>query len=373
MASVLSDGGWTLVMSIITRYILKEYLKLFFITLSSLAIVYLTIDFLEKIRSFSQQGAPLIWIARYFLYKFPKIVFDIAPLTTLLATLLTLGILSKNHEVIAFKSLGVSVPRLTRPILIFGAFVSLLFFFLNGSLIPSTYKRARIIRETMIEKKTSGADLVQNKLWLRLDSRTLFNIQLVDAEKTSMHGINIYYLGNDFSLSEAIEAQTLTYEKGKWILSIGVDRKFLPDGAVQIEAFSRKPIQLNKAPQDFQQISADPDEMTYPKLNAYIRRLSSDGFNSSRYRVDLEGKKAFPFVNFMMAFIGVPFALRDPRSAGVARGVAISLGMGLLYWLVFSIGISLGHVEVFPPWLAAWASNLLFLAIGGYLFLNIRQ
>jgi lipopolysaccharide export system permease protein len=224
-----------------------------------------------------------------------------------------------------------------------------------------------------IEKKNSGADVVQNKLWLRLDSRTLFNIQLIDADKTTMHGIHIYYLGNDFSLPAEVEAQTLTYEKGEWVLSLGVDRKFLPDGSIQMETFSRKPIRLNKTPQDFQQVSANPDEMTYAKLNAYIRRLSSDGFNAARYRVDLQGKKAFPFVNFMMALIGVPFALRDPRSAGVARGVAVSLAMGLFYWLVFSVGISLGHVEVFSPWLAAWSANILFLIIGSYLFLNIRQ
>lgn len=360
-------------MSIMTRYILKEYFKILLITLAALMLIYLSIDFLEKIRKFSQQDAHFIWVVQYFLYKLPRMIFDIAPLAILLSTLLTLGTLSKNNEVIAFKSSGVSVLQLLTPILLFAAAASLLFFFLNGSLIPSAYKKARTIREVKIEKRRPESDFVQDKIWLRLDSRTLFNIQLIESDKTSMRGVHIYYIGNDFSLSEEIEAQTLTYEKGEWILSVGVDRKFLPDGTVQMEAFSRKPIRLNKTPQDFQKISAEPDEMTYAKLESYIGRLSSDGFDATRYRVDLRGRQAFPFVNFMMALIGIPFALGDPRSAGIARGVAISLALALFYWLVFSITIALGHVEILPPWLAAWSANLLFLTIGTYFFLNIRQ
>ncbi|HLG21403.1 MAG TPA: LPS export ABC transporter permease LptG [Candidatus Manganitrophaceae bacterium] len=359
-------------MSIISRYVLKEYLKIFFMTLAALLAVYLAIDFLEKIRKFSQKDAELIWVARYFLYKLPKVVFDIAPLALLLATLLTLGTLSKNNEVVALKSAGVGVLRLSAPLLLFAALVSLLFFYLNGSLIPGTYKKARLIQQVKIEKRDQGG-LVQNKIWLRLDSRTLFNIELIHPDKTSMEGVNIYYLGADFSLPEEIEAQTLTYEKGEWTLSNGVHRKFLPDGTVQFERFIRKPIPLDKKPEDFQRVSADPNEMTYEKLTSYIHRLNQDGFDSTRYQVDLRGKQAFPFVNFMMVLIGIPFALGDRRSAGFARGVAMSLAMGLFYWLIYSMTLSLGHVAVFPPWLAGWGANILFLGAGIYFFLNIRQ
>ncbi len=360
-------------MSIISRYILKEYLKFFSITLSLLSIVYLMIEFLEKIRKFSERDADLLLVIQYFLYKLPRIIFDIAPMAVLIATFLTLGMLSRNNEIIAFKSSGVSLLKLTTPLLLFGLFLSGVFFFLNGTLVPSTYKKARTIQEVTIEKKSTDGKLVQNKIWLRLDSRTLFNIELVEPNKRKMYGVNIYYLGSDFSLPETVEAEGLTYKNGNWYLSNGLHRTFQPDGTVQIKRFDEEVISINKKPEDFQQAAAQSEEMTYRHLQSYIDQLSRDGFDATRYHVDLLGKQAFPFVNLMMVLVGIPFALQDRRSAAVARGAAISLSLGLLYWLVFSVTISLGHVNALSPWLSAWGANLLFLGIGSYLFLNIRH
>lgn len=360
-------------MSIISRYILKEYLKFFSMTLSILSLVYLTIEFLEKIRKFSERNAEPLLVLQYFVYKVPRIVFDIAPLAVLIATLLTLGLFSKNNEITAFKSSGISILRLTMPLVMFGFFLSGLLFFLNGGLIPSTFKKAKTIQEVKIEKRNEEGNLVQNKIWLRLDSRTVLNIELVEPDQNRLRGVDLYYLGSDFSLPEMIEAEALTYRDGSWYLSNGLRRVFRADGTVQVDRFDEQLIPLNKKPQDLRQAAVFPEEMTYRKLQSYIDRLSADGLDATRYRVDLLGRQAFPFVNLMMVLVAIPFALYDRRTAGVAKGAAFSLALALAYWLVFSISISLGHTDVLPPWLAAWGANFLFLGIGSYLLLNVKQ
>jgi len=360
-------------MSIISRYIIKEYLKFFSITLSILSIVYLTIEFLEKIRKFSEKDPEFIYVVLYFVYKIPRIIFDVAPLAVLISTFLTLGMFSRNNEIIAFKSSGVSLIRLAAPILLFGLFLSIALFFLNGSLIPSTFKKAKVIQETKIEKRESDGRMVQNQMWLRLDSRTFFNVELIEPDRKKMYGVKIYYLGSDFSLPETIEAEGMTYMNEGWILSKGVRRTFQADGTAQMKRFDEEAIQINKKPDDFKQAVPESEEMTSRRLEAYINRLSRDGFDATRYRVDLLAKQSFPFVNFMMVLIGFPFALQDRRSAKVSRGAAISLSLGFCYWLVFSVTITLGRINVLPPWLAAWGANILFLGVGSYLFLNIRH
>lgn len=360
-------------MTIISRYILKEYLKFFSATLAVLSIVYLTIEFLEKIRKFSERDAEFSLVLQYFLYKLPRILFDIAPLAVLIATFLTLGMLSRSNEIIAFKSSGVGLLKLTAPLLLFGACLSGVLFFFNGTLIPSTYKKAKMIQETEIDNKNADGKLIQNKFWLRLDSRTLFNIELAEPDRQKMQGIKIYYLGTDFTLPETVEADELIYRDGSWILFNGIRRTFQPDGTARIRRFEEEIIRIDKKPEDFKQVVAQPEEMTYERLQDYIDQLSHDGFDATRYRVDLLGKQAFPFVNFMMVLVGIPFALHDRRSKGVAQGAAISLSLGLLYYLVFSLTISLGHVNALSPWLSAWGANLLFLGIGTYFFLNIRH
>ncbi|MFQ5578989.1 MAG: LPS export ABC transporter permease LptG [Nitrospiria bacterium] len=362
-----------MMVSLTTRYILREYLKIFFVTLGALVLVYLSIEFVEKIRKFHAHHPPIILILQYFLNRLPRFIFDLTPLALLISTLITFGGLSKNNEITAFKSSGISVLRLSLPIFVFAAAISVLFYFLNGSLVPSSYERAKIIRSEDIEGRKRFGDFAQNRIWLRLDNRTIFNIQVVNPDKKAMQGIHIYYLGEDYTLPEEIEAEGLAYEGGKWILSNGVHRKFQEDGSIELKTFKREPIQLNKKPADFQKISVKTSEMTSDKLQSYINQLTADGFDATRYRVDLRAKEAFPFVNFMMILLGIPFALKDKRSAGLARGISISLGIAFFYWLVFSVTVSLGHIGALSPWLAAWSANILLLIIGCYLFLNIRQ
>lgn len=360
-------------MSLTTRYILREYFKIFFITLGALVLVYLSIEFVEKIRKFHAHHPPILLVLQYFANRLPRFIFDLTPLAILISTLITFGGLSKHNEITAFKSSGISILTLAKPLLLFAASLSILFYFLNGSLIPSSHERAKIIRAEKIEGRKRFGDFAQNRIWLRLDNRTIFNIQVVNPDKKTMRGVHIYYLGEDYSLPEEIEAEGLDYEDGEWILSNGVHRKFHPDGSIQVRTFDREKILLRKKPEDFQQVAVKSSEMTSHKLQSYINQLTTDGFDATRYQVDLRAKEAFPFVNFMMILLGIPFALKDNRSAGLARGISISLCVAFFYWLIFSITVSLGHIGTLPPWLAAWSANILLLIIGSYLFLNIRQ
>ncbi|GEM_PF-7017921 len=68
-----------------------------------------------------------------------------------------------------------------------------------------------------------------------------------------------------------------------------------------------------------------------------------------------------------------PFALKGSRSAGIAWGIVFGLGAAHFYRLVFSMTLSLGRLQVFPPWLPAWSANILLLMLGSYLFLRVRQ
>jgi lipopolysaccharide export LptBFGC system permease protein LptF len=74
-----------------------------------------------------------------------------------------------------------------------------------------------------------------------------------------------------------------------------------------------------------------------------------------------------------MALIGISMALRREKGIGIAQGIVGSLAVTFVYWIFFGLSRSLGLSGVFPAFWAAWASNILFLLIGGYLLLHIRQ
>ena len=95
-------------MTILFRYILREYVKVFTMCFAGLMTIYLVIDFFEKVRKFIRYDVEVSTVLGYFLLRTPAISFQIAPLAILMATLLTLGLLSKNLEITAMRSCGIS-------------------------------------------------------------------------------------------------------------------------------------------------------------------------------------------------------------------------------------------------------------------------
>ncbi len=360
-------------MSMTTRYMLTEFLRIFAATAAALALLVFSVDFLEKIKGLYRYDAELQWLIQYFLFRFPRIFMEMLPLSLLMATLLTFGGLAKNNEITAFKSAGVSVFKLTTPLLILAAFVSLTSYFLAGGVVPTLYKESKRIKAVQIQGREPSGRFVQNKTWMHIDSRRLMYAQVVSADKALMQGVVLYTLGENYLIAEETEAADLLYEDGTWVLRDGVRRIFLPGGEVKFETIERETIEINRKPEDFQQVTIKASEMTYADLDAYIAQLKSVGFDTTRYAVDLHAKQALPFVNFIMVLLGVPFALKDSRSSGIAWGIAFSLSVALFYWLVYSMTLSLGRLHILPPWLAAWSANILLLMIASYLFLRVRQ
>ena len=106
---------------------------------------------------------------------------------------------------------------------------------------------------------------------------------------------------------------------------------------------------------------------------SYITKLKGEGFNATRYVVELYSKTAIPFVNFIMCLIAIPFALRSSRSSGIVMGVGVSIIIAFSYWIILSFGISLGKGSVLPPIFAAWLANIIFSAAGAVMLISTRQ
>ena len=104
-------------MGLLPKYILREFMKIFLLTLALLVLIYLAIHFFGLIGRFVQKDASFQSILYYFLLKTPQIVFDVSPLAILIGTVITLGIFSHHNEIVAMKSNGLSLLYLTAPIL----------------------------------------------------------------------------------------------------------------------------------------------------------------------------------------------------------------------------------------------------------------
>ena len=115
----------------------------------------------------------------------------------------------------------------------------------------------------------------------------------------------------------------------------------------------------------------DPKFMRLGDLRRYTDRMVSAGYDMFTQQVWLARRTAFPFVTLIMTLIAVPFAVTIGRGGAMA-GIAVGIGLALVYWVSISIFAALGGGGLIAPTLAAWAPNLLFGAGALYLLLTVR-
>lgn len=363
-------------MRILFRYMLREHIRIFAMCFVGLMTVYLVVDFFEKVRKFIRYDAEIMTILGYFLLRTPIISFQIAPLALLMATLLTLGMFSRNHEITAMRSCGISLYRIMSPLVSFSFVMAAALLGLSAVVIPLTTAQSEYVKTVFIEKKSSTANLKTARPWIQIGNQTLMNIEVVDPDGMTLHGVSLYRLGPDFKLIEITEAREARYTGYGWMLHTGTRRSLQPDGSLLTDIFGSLPLPISQTPADFNSwLSVESDEMTLLDIRTHVERLRRDGYNALRFLTDYHGRIAFPFVSVVMVLLGVALSLRRSgvRGGGMALGIGQALVIGFCYWATHSVAIALGRSGVLAPMLAGWMANLVFGSFAGYLLLTVRH
>jgi lipopolysaccharide export system permease protein len=139
-----------------------------------------------------------------------------------------------------------------------------------------------------------------------------------------------------------------------------------------LEWSSEKIINIPEKPNDFKVMQKDAEKMGYFELRKYVKKIQLEGYDVTKYLVELQGKIAFPLVTLIMVFIAIPFSMRSERSGGVMQSLGIGIFIGFSYWIVHAFGMSLGKSELLPVFLAAWAANILFGAVAAVFFYKVH-
>ncbi len=362
-------------MTILFRYIFREYAKIFAMCFAGLLTIYLVIDFFEKIRRFLRYDVSLMPLLAYFALKVPAISYQIAPLAILMATLLTLGLLSRSNEITAMRSCGISLPWISSPFLAFAMAVALVLLLFSSTIIPLASEQAEQIRVVQIEKKTGPLTVKAPQPWARISADALMQVNEIDVGGTAIRGVRLFHFDPGFRLDRTTEAEEARYTSQGWTLYNGTQRRFLPDSTVSVSTFAELRVDLPLIPEDFAtSLSGDSETMTFRAIRNYVGRFSHAGFSFTRLLTDYYGRLAFPFVTIIMVLVGIALSLRRSgvRGGSMAVGIGQAFLVGFCYWTTHSIAIALGRGGLLAPMLAGWMANALFASVGLYLLLKVR-
>ena len=172
-----------------------------------------------------------------------------------------------------------------------------------------------------------------------------------------------------------IEAEQATHlQDGRWQLANTVSWQFNPEtrGVAAFERQKQLLLDLDRQPDEMLQFWHKPEELPFGKLLALTDKLRAEGYDPRPYQMESQARVARAAVPLIMVLVGIPFALQRGRNASFAFGVVVSLVIFLAYFVLSAIFTVLGSAAVLPPFIAAWAANLLMALVGTWLLLHTQ-
>ncbi len=345
------------------RYVASEFTKLFLLFSVAAPMLFVLADWTEKLDEYTrpERNLTVFKVALGYMYQMPLFLTWSFPIAALIATVFTVNNMTRHSEMSAAKAGGISFYRALAIFPVLGVFLMLAGLALSEIAPGGMQKSNEIMTGTPDAARFAGYTR-QDFVYVSGSGDAIVAHDL-NADAKKITGISIQREGDGVKTStELIYADSALYRDGAWHLSNGIYRTFWSDTiessfrfeGMVVPQFTEDPAQLTKSPKD-------PSEMTYAELGQYIDIQQRSGQFPRKLMVERMQKIAIPVATLIIILFGAPLANTTARG-GPAYGIGISLGLIIVYLMMFKVTQALGWTGIMSPFWAAWAPNALFAA-----------
>ncbi len=355
-------------------YLLRQFLYYFVVLLAGFVVIFDAFTLFDLLADIARNHIGILTVVNYFRYLVPSMVYQLSPLATLVATLVTLAILAKNNEVIALKASGISMYRLVLPLVLAGCLVSGGMFLLDQTYLPYANQRQDALRNR-IKGRPAQTYFEPAQQWIFGESSKIYNYEFFDPDQKLFGGLNVFELNPaTFQVRRRVFATRASWEPAEkiWVLTGGWVRDFGADGRVaEYKPFTATSLpELTEPPGYFRREVRQYSQMNWRQLSNYIASLRQAGFDTARLSVQWQKKFAFPLIAAIIISLAAPFAFLV-GTRGAVGGLAVAVGIGVVYWATAALMEAMGSVGQLPPVLAGWGPDAIFGFIAVYFFLRM--
>ncbi|GBR75350.1 lipopolysaccharide ABC transporter permease protein [Candidatus Termititenax persephonae] len=348
-------------MKILDRYMLSELLMLFGLGMAALVIIG-TIDLVfSLIDMFVNNGVPFPVVFKILIFKIPAIMVLFFPMAVLFAVAITLIRMITASEITALRAGGLSLLRITAPIVGAGVLAACLSFANNDLLTPW----ANAVSDGLIDKavlKKPLTDILENTFFRESESR-YFYIRRIDRRTDVMEDIAVYELTNNFP--RVITAKRAYWDGSEWRLENGIIHKYDEQGVLSYQGnFAQLSLNIGRSFYNYYKSQKTPSEMSTQELRGRIAELRSSGVATSALQTAYHLKYSMPAACLIFALVGTALLLlalghgRDVWSVVVAVILAL-LSVGFYFFLMAAFR-AWGRGGMVTPFWAAWSPNFIY-------------
>ena len=361
----------------IDYYILREFSTTFLIVSLFFTLISLIVDIFENLNRFIDNQVTMDILLNYYKASLPSMVSVTIPVSCLVSSVFTYGMMIQRKEWLVFKSSGLSLYRLSFPVLFLGLMLSIGSFYFDNTVVIENNKKKNEIKNIYMSKnknRTKDKSVFEN-VYFQMNQKDLVAIEKFNSNNNVAVNLNFIEIDNGMLLRR-IDSKKAIWEEtnSKWNLKDFSIREFEKDGLEKNVIISKNDslVTLKFEPYDIIKTASKSEEVSYSELKKQIISLEKNGVNTLRWKVDLNYKIAYSFISIIVIFCGIPLSVYRSNTT-LAFGGGLSLATIFSYVILLKFGQSLAYGGVLSPFLGAWMSNIVFISIGIYLMINARK
>ena len=364
-------------MRLLDRYLLRELLIPFSYCLVGFLIFWISSDVFAQMSEFQKERLKLPEVLEYYAVKMPEMMVTVLPIAFLLALLYALTNHARHHELTAIRAAGVSLARIALPYLGLGVLLSLLVFAINELWAPQSLEAAEDIR---MRHQVARPNAAQGDWELKLGFQNFKDRRawLIEAFNLTTHEMvrpHLVWARTDGTRMEII-AERAHYIEKIWVFTnVNVLEYPSEPGAVPVPSHTttvampvftetpeqiRSEIKINKL-SSFKMVRKV--QLSVREILEYKRLHPGDRSKADILDTKLHGRLAAPWTCLVVVLIALPFGVATGRR-NVAVGVASSIVICFVYFVLLQLALALGTGGYVIPWVAAWAPNVFFAIVG---------
>jgi lipopolysaccharide export system permease protein len=377
---VLKGRMW-MQFKIIDRYLLKEIMVPTGIGMGIFTFIFLVSKLFRVTEMVVDKGVPIGYAIELFLCLIPSFLVFIIPMAFLLGILAALARLSADNEIMALKTSGVGLYRLTPPVILLSVIAFLFTSFLVFYAVPWGSKN---FQETLFRLAGTKAKLdVQAGIFNATFGDLVIYVNKVSPGGKMLEGIMIYderdpkmnstIVARKGYLAQDPQAQKLVLHLFDGSIHSQEETeetyRVIDFNTYQFTVFLKEEIEKARAQAHVRMLEK---EMSIGDLRKKIKRMTREGKNIRPQLVELYFKFAIPFGVFIFGLVGLPLGVQRTQS-GRSWGFVLCAFVFLFYYILYCLGKNLGVSGIISPSLAAWFPNITLGALGVYLLVKTAR
>ena len=348
-------------MTILQRYIAQAILTSTGLVLLVLLGLYTFMDFIVELEDIGKGQYQLTDVLAYLALSMPKRIYELLPIAALLGSVLGLGNLASQSELVVMRAAGISIKGINKAVMFVAIGLMLLALFIGEVIRPPAEQSAREL-QSMAETGTVGSRS-DNGFWTR--DGTHFNHINRILPDGRFAGVSIYEFDDQNRLRVVTKAQEANYDGEQWTLSDVIQSNLDKEGvSVKAVEYAKWRSQLN--PGLLNVVVVPPEFLPVWSLVEYIRYLKINHQSVGQYQMAFWMKVMMPLSSAVMVFLAVPFVFGPLRSTPIGARILVGALVGIGFHLFNQSFQHIGLVFGVLPWLAASLPTLLFAAVGYY-------